>query len=670
MHLPFSVPGVLRTRNAAIGAVILGVLLIAGLIVLLLGPRNHLDFALRQKVSAQSILNFSFPESMDKKSVEESISSVQEVEGTWSWDGDTLRFDPAENLKAGQTYTFFVPSSTLTAAGSPLGRDLEFVFIVAGPPKLAAQIPTQNATGIASTSRITLVFDRPMIPLSQVQGEFAKDAINEWPVTITPAVDGRWRWLSTVAREFIPAKGLTAGTKYTVSVPAGITSVAGDSTEEDFSWSFETLRPTVESVQPEPGSTQAGPSTEVVFHFNRDIDLDSAKKGITLYKDLKGTVASGLLKAPPEAESIPVGSVKYGLKEENEKNVTDRTSIVVTPKTPFAFSTKYAAYVAAGVRGTEGELGTLSGYVVRFTTVGDLMVKRGGFKSDENRIAIEFSNPMSDLATILKKGITIDPAPENAKNIEWGVVMWSDTNEVTTTAGLELKPSTSYTVTVKNLKDVYGQTLKEPYTFKFTTPSVTPRAFIHSEGIFGIFERGKPPVYYLNAINVSKLDVEFAKLDVREFLAARSDMHNNGEFAPALAGKNLYKTWSLPPVAKKDEWGVSPFDVSKQVGQDLEPGIYALQLRAPEYKEYWNQKDQAVEQQFFVITNLAVTLKYSGDKALVWVTDMQTGEPVKSAIIAINRLDGKQTRTGTTDAQGFFEVDLPAGILGDCGKRR
>ncbi len=664
MRLPFTV---LRTRNALIAAGVLLLAIIAGAVFLFSAPRNHLDFALRQKVSAQNVLHFSFPDIMDTQSVRDTISSVQKIEGDWAWNGDTLTFDPAEPLKAGQSYTFLVPSSTLTADGGPLGRNLEFVFIVAGPPAVVAEIPGKDSVDIEKDSRITLVFDRPMIPLSQVQGEFAKDQIHEWPVTIDPPTDGRWRWLSTVAREFIPSKPLTEGTKYTVTVPAGILSVAGDKTEKDFSWSFETLRPLQISQVPEAGSSNAGPSTKVTLHFNRTMDLDSAKKTISIYKKPKGNVAAGALDGPPEGEKLGVGSVKYGLME-NDKGtmVTDKTAIIVSPASPFEYNTSYGVYVEKGLLGTEGNLGTASGYIMRFSTVGAFTVNRGEYRETENTIVVTFSNPLADPVTqetppelfaLLNKGITIEPAPLNAKDSGWSVVMWS--NEGQATINPDLKPSTTYKVTVKGVKDIYGQLQKEPFTFAFKTPPVTPRAFIHSEGPFGIFERGKSPVYYLNAVNVSKMDLEFAKIDIKKLMTIRSSMDTNAAYVPSLEGSNLYKTLSLPPPGKKDEWGVTPFDVSKQFGETLPPGIYALLLRAPEYTSPWDPYKQAVEQQYFAITNMAITLKYSGDKALVWVTDMQTGEPVKSAIIAFNKLDGKQVRTGTTDAQGFFETALP-----------
>lgn len=622
-----------------------------------------MDFALRQKVSAQSVLHFSFPEEMDKQSVEELMQARQNVQGEWSWDGATLVFDPAEQLKAGETYTFFLPSNAATSDGSKLGRDLEFVFIVAGPPEVVARIPGEGATSIDKQSRITLVFDRAMIPLSQVQGEFAKDdpAVNPWPVTIDPPVQGRWRWMSTVAREFIPAKPLTEGTLYTVKVPAGIASVAGDATAQEFSWSFETLRPEIVSTEPAASSSRSGPSTVMTLHFNREIDLASAQANVVLYKD--PAVAERVDDEAPKGTRLALKPFKYAvIKDEfSGKSLTDKTAIVVSPQQPLAFSARYGLYAGPGIKGLEGSLGTASGFYLPFSTVGAMNVSTGQFYPEGNYMQIRFSNPID--AQTLKTGITISPAPINAKEFEWSNYDWTENVEIT--GSPELKPSTSYTVTIKGVKDAYGQALEKPYTFTFTTPSVTPRAFIHSEGQFGIFEAGKPPVYYLNGVNVSQFDMEFAKLSVPQFLQIRTVTRTNynNEPPPSLADKDMYKKWVIKPQQKKDEWSSMAFDVSKQLGQNLEPGIYALHLTSPEYKQTWSPFGQITEVQYFALTNMAITLKYSGDKALVWVTNMQTGEPVKGAIVQLHRLDGKVARNGTTDAQGFYEVAVPAADL-------
>jgi alpha-2-macroglobulin len=506
-------------------------------------------------------------------------------------------------------------------------------------------------------SKIILVFDRAMIPLTQVQGDITKENVAVWPVTIDPPVEGRWRWMSTVSREFIPTKGLTAGTRYTVRVPKGIASVAGDMTEKDFTWSFETLRPEVISTAPAAGDSLAGPTSILSVSFNREVDLQSAKEGISLFQrnsqqeaETKPPV-SAASSVNPKGTKIVFKEVKYGTKEEDKKNITDRTTVIVVPAQPLSFSSSYELHAAPGIKGLEGNLGTASGFTARFSTVGVPRVVLAQYAADFNELQIDFSNPMK--VESLKSGITIKPEPANIKDLEWGLYEWSNNRQARLHP--ELKPSTTYTVTVgKNVRDAYGQSLKDPHTFTFVTPAVTPQVGIHSKGLFGIFEKGKPPIYYLNSVNVSKLEISFAKLTLAQFLQLQQNRRYGQGTEIDLSDKEGYKALELPPQGKKDTWKSLPFDVAKNFGT-LTPGIYALRLTAPEAVQPYQKSMKQVEEQYFALTNLSITLKYSGDKALVWVTDMRTGNPVKSARIQFHSMAGTLPVQGVTDAQGFFE---------------
>ena len=60
------------------------------------------------------------------------------------------------------------------------------------------------------------------------------------------------------------------------------------------------------------------------------------------------------------------------------------------------------------------------------------------------------------------------------------------------------------------------------HEFTFTTPALEPRVFLHPEGkTFSIFEKGKPPVYFINDVNVSMLNIEFGKLPFEKFTEIR-----------------------------------------------------------------------------------------------------------------------------------------------------
>ncbi len=597
-------------------------------------------FGERQRVAPSSNLHFSFPARMDHASVVESMTLPEGVQGAWAWEDEVLVFDPAENLAAGKTYAFRLSAKAEKATGEPLAREIEFVFTVAGAPEVTVRMPSPDARGVEPGARITLLFDRPVIPLTQVQGEAAERRLEGWPVTITPAVAGRWRWLSTVAVEFLPEEGFVPAMLYTVSVPPGIETVAGDRTEADFSWSFETVRPEVIATTPPAWSALAGPKTEVTLTFNQEMDLASARDAISLAA------------VREEArESLVLKPLRFAEKEAEGKMIPDRSTVVIAPKEPLVFETGYEVTVAPGLRAARGELGTASGFTLSFRTAGPLSVVKSGL--EWGSLVIGFNNPVASGS--LQGAITISPEVPGWGEIVWTPSEWTEDREVTVYPSL--KPSTTYTVTVgTGVADIFGQRLAEPYSFTFTTAPIPSEVRIHSKGSFGVFERGKPPVTLLQAVNVSRVDVEVARLSLEKFLSLRNAYYVAYEEAPeTLQDFEGFRRFTLTPKAEKDAWQTIPFDVGEMMGASLRPGIYLLTAKAPEYRNEWD-KEQIVVPQFFALTNIALTVKHSGDRVLVWAVDMQTGEPVPGAAIALHSLNGTTPVTGATDAEGFFET--------------
>lgn len=651
-----SLPLFLRRTSSQIVAAVAGAVILGLLAFLIIQSQSRLpDFSMRQRVSAHADLHFSFPESMDRRSVEALMIVPKNLEGNWSWEGGVLVFHPTTELKAAATYMFHVPRSALKSSGEPLGKDLDFTFTVSGPPRLAARIPMPGARMVESKSHITLIFDRPMVSLTQVQSEESFNRLANWPVTITPKVEGSWHWLSTVAVAFIPKNGLLPSTKYTIHVPAGIKTVIGDSIEHDIDWSFETIRPEVSSTTPEMGYSLAGPTTQLSFTFNQDMDPARARDHILLYASAASGSQSVFLSGSTVVNGKPVAirEFTYGTKVVDEKKMTDTTTLVLHPQVPLAFETNYLVYTPRGLRARKGDLGSESGSSLTFGTVGAFTVQSDAYV--QGQVDLNFSNPIDP--QMLAEHVTFFPALGSGA-VSWSVNSWSDSRAAT--AYPQVLPSTTYKVTIDTaMSDTYGQHLKKPYTFSFKTEPVPSKVFIHSKGEFGIFERGKAPVYYLNDVNVKTMDVEFAKLSLSSFLSMRDrSVSSYGQDNPGdLTVQEGYQSWTLAPGSALDKWKSTPFDVEKRLGRSLAPGIYALWLSSPQYMDDYRHQ-RIVERQYFVITNIALTLKYSGDHALVWAVDMETGKPISDADITFHALSGKSLLTGKTDAQGFLEVPI------------
>ena len=652
-------------------SVVGGILVLTIVVGTYLATKNTgYDFLLNQKVSSSSVLALTFPEPMDHASVEKYLSVPEGFLAEKEWKDMTLLLKPSSPLIPEEKYVFILDADALRTDGTPLGRELRYTFIVTGAPKVAAMIPAADSVNVAPKSEIAIVFDRPMVPLTQVQGRASLLKFKNLPVSISPTPKGNWRWLGTTTLAFEPKDPLDLATKYTVTVPAGIETVAGDKTEQDFSWNFETKRPEVASVSPEAGSSWAGPTTEISLTFTQEMDLQSVKDSLHLTelssnadKRKEARMSSGA--TVEDGHEIGIKSVKYGTREEKGETVTDKTVVIATPAKPLAYEKEYALTLATGARGLIGNLGTAAELTEQFRTVGEFTIVRGEYGLEYHYFQIDYSNPVFFEDAV--KFIAFSPKVE-VKSDDCYV----STYDFQTTPGEgerirsmncspQLEPSTKYTVTIDGLKDVYGQKLAKPYSFTFTTPEYDPQVFIHprDKRFFSIFEKDKPPVFYINQVNTSVLNIDFGKLPFDKFIELSKSNFQSYEKLPEDLSSVVtgHEHWDLRQSAKKNEWKSIPFDLQKFAGT-VRPGLYAMTVKAPEWKD--SQGHPYQEERVFALTNMGLTLKYSANKALVWVTDLTTGEPIAGADVKFRALSGKIPLSGKTDAQGFFEgmIDL------------
>lgn len=87
----------------------------------------------------------------------------------------------------------------------------------------------------------------------------------------------------------------------------------------------------------------------------------------------------------------------------------------------------------------------------------------------------------------------------------------------------------------------------------------------------------------------------------------------------------------------------------------LEPGIYFMTMSSPETRRQgYNNLDHVA-----VIADTTISLKFTPDQALAWVTDIQTGEPVADTPITFYDFEFEPIGRMTTDADGLAMLDMP-----------
>lgn len=223
----------------------------------------------RDKISIGAAIALALPKGvvMTPAQAEEKVSFEPALEGTWVAGGnaDQLFFEPKDELILGNYYTV-----SLQTLDGVLSKD----FLIDEDPKVLAIFPREKSE-TPERSDITIVFNRPMVPLTTLDALSERDI----PVEITPQTKGKFKWISTRNLQFIPETHLVRSSNYTVKVKEGFVSMDGLPIKE-VTHTF-TTRP----LRYEDGMTSNQPilyNQPFIIRFNQPVDIEHTKAGISV----------------------------------------------------------------------------------------------------------------------------------------------------------------------------------------------------------------------------------------------------------------------------------------------------------------------------------------------------------------------------------------------------
>src|SRR3989338_4102196 len=217
-------------------------------------------------ISKSAVIRINIPPDMKFGADEKpQVTFAPEIKGNFIESGDerVLAFQPSKNLDVGTYYE-------VALAGD--GKTLRHQFLVAENPEVVTIFPKADVEAHES-SEITIMFNRPMVPLTTLSELESKDV----PVEITPATPGRFKWISTRNLQFIPENGLKKSAHYTVRVTDKLASLDGLSVKE-VTHAFDTRNLRYASV----GSGTNIFNQPIVIQFNQEVDLEKTKPQISL----------------------------------------------------------------------------------------------------------------------------------------------------------------------------------------------------------------------------------------------------------------------------------------------------------------------------------------------------------------------------------------------------
>ncbi len=185
-----------------------------------------------------------FSSDMDETSAEQAFSFTEDgspVQGSFSWNGRRLSFQPLRPVSRGRDYLVSVAATAEDRAGVSLAREFRFAFSTRSGAGRPAVLSVQPDPGAAVDDRyrpITAVFSMAMDGASVLRA-----------FRVSPPVAGSFSWSADrTAVTFRPAAPYDWQAEYSVSIGVEATSADGLALPEEKSWRFSVGSDTVPPV--------------------------------------------------------------------------------------------------------------------------------------------------------------------------------------------------------------------------------------------------------------------------------------------------------------------------------------------------------------------------------------------------------------------------------------
>jgi Bacterial Ig-like domain len=183
---------------------------------------------------------------MDTVSVEDELRLTPAFEHELRWNVELLEIVPLQPLEPSRDYEVSIGADAADAAGVTLEEPVSIAFRTVSPG-LAVEtiVPADGVDGIAPTSPIAVIFDRPIDPAS-VSGDqltVSPDVAGTLDVVALPGdpldEDGAGSLL-----RFTPSGPMPPNTTFEIELAAGPATTTGETMAEPLTWTFTTGPPT------------------------------------------------------------------------------------------------------------------------------------------------------------------------------------------------------------------------------------------------------------------------------------------------------------------------------------------------------------------------------------------------------------------------------------------
>ena len=562
-----------------------------------------------------------FDRAMDKPAVEAAFSVAPAVTGAIEWtDARTLRFRPSQALPRARLFDVALGQGAKAADGAPLREPFQFRFSTAGFLEVGQVIPADGATEVQPDATITVLFNRPVVPLLVAE----QQANLPQPLSFTPALAGRGEWLNTAVYVFHPDAPLAGGTTYTAQIAAGLQGVDGSPLQADYKWSFSTARPQVLSVSPQDGERLVGIERSISVQLNQPIDPAGAQGAFHL-RAVGGDVPGALQ--------------------------VIRDTILFTPSARLAYDSDYQIVLDTGLGSAAGGNGLAGEFRSSFHTV-PLPVLLGTQPADGDTAA----QPYTDLTLFFNTPINPDSVLPNLQMTPplsptqvytYGSTIYPGDTSAPAGAGYAFhisfgaQPSRDYAAQIgPNIADPYGNRIGQGRDIRFRTAPLPPFLQIVMPDYVATYRAGGVARVGISSVNIDRAALALYRLTPDDLLNPYRDP------SQPLPANTLIRQWQVPLNTPLDKPTLSMINLLEN-NAALDPGVYLLTL---------DQPGGPPQQHVMVVSSLNVTLKSGPNEVLLWANDLASGAPVSGLEFELYDGQGGTLGRATTDADGVARL--------------
>ena len=634
---------------------------------------------LGQEQPLEAPIEIVFDQPMDKDSVEKAfaIEPGAAVDGAFEWvDDQTLRFAFDDGFKRNERYRLRVIESARSQAGLEMARPFELRFSTVGYLEVTNVQPADGAKEILPDTIVTVLFNRPVVPLSAIEDQTGLPD----PLTFVPPVTGQGEWLNTSIYRFTPAAdGFSPSTEYTARVAQGLTDALGNAVlEDDFEWQFATVTPRVIGSIPAEGDIYVSPTPVISLTFNQPMDRASVEEEFILRNTETEEVIPGQftwteagLPQPTGQEDFD-GYYDYTYDEGEGPTEIGVETVAFTPDVTLDFGAFYEAFLPQQTRGKIGQAETVDDFsaiftVTEFPTIAKTFPADGDEQIDPwSGLQITFNAPINPDSVEVGRNVIISPSVAVTQVYTY---WWSSDTRLEISFPTEA--SNEYEVTLgADIEGRYGQKLGAATTVAWETRAESPLLYMHSPGRIATYNAYTDTLAYVTVRNLGRVNFALHRLPQADFLSLNASDWWQVWDSYRPVSETLISQWQQEVEPALNANAIYKVDLGRRsgLGDALPPGLYYLEASVasddvyPEARGLEAQYDVPEERKMLVVSNNNLTFKTSGSEGLAWLTDLQSGQPVEDTPVTFAALPFSDSRAidlgdGQTNPDGVAATD-------------